>query len=399
MKKGFYTEEKRYTIYALICRADGPWVYVGKTKSPRISAVYSQHRCSEVGATQGYCDQPDDMPELYVLEVLHITGAQAYRYVLAYLRYFLENGYCAMNHSGTEDQALALHPETQEIYETISQEPLDNLLAYTYVDIPADANLHPEPEPLVLPKAVREKTEQMNVRMSQKDKQRFEAFCRARGVNQRQGFALLLEKPGEEGVLGEMKTRLCKLQAENQKLRNQLDIQTGKAAEPVEEKARDYLQFLLPGLKRYLDSLFASAHPVKPLPKTNYRKFQRTNPFADAYGYPEQEGFYKVTPEAVVWGISDKRPCFVMCLGENGERYKLRTYPRERYAGYSFRSPLPVEPGTKWLIGVRKAKDGAMEIAAAFPLPDVTESGSQEETAVQQKLSLDSLIRSAKEGK
>lgn len=397
MKKEFYTEVKRFTIYALICRKDGPWVYVGKTKSPRISAVYSRHRCSEVGATQGYCDQPDDIPELYVFDILHTTGSQAYRYVLAYLRYFLENGYCALNHSGTEDQALALHPETQEIYETITQEPLDDLLAYTYVDIPADANLPPEPEPLIPPKAVREKTVQMNVRMSQKDKQRFLAFCRGRGVNQRQGFSLLLEKPGEEEVLGEMKTKLCKLEAENRKLRNQLDIQTGKAAEPAQEKARDYLRFLLPELKRYLDFLFAPAHPVKPLPKMNYRKFQRTNPFADAYGYPEQEGFYKVIPEAVVWGISSKRPCFVMCLGENGERYQLRTYPRERYAGYSFRSPLPVEPGIRWLIGVRKAKDGAMEIAAAFPLPDRTEPDSHEETVVPQKRSLDSMIRNAKE--
>ena len=396
MQKAFYTVEKRTTIYALVCRRGGCWVYVGKTTSPRISAVYSRHRCSEVGATRGFCDRPEYPPELYVLEHLRATGAEAYRYVLAWLRCFLEHGYTAMTHGATENQAWELHPETEKIYREIGKESLETVLTRTYVARPADANLPPEPQPLVQTKAEREKTEQMNVRMSRENKLRFEAFCRAHEVNQRQGFALLLEQPGEQSILAEMQRKIRKQEAEIKKLRSRLDAQSGRAEAPAEQEARGYLQFLLPELKAYLDYLFFREEPPEPLPNLNFRKFQRTNPQADLYIYPENEGFYQLVPEAVVWGISRSRPCFVMFRGEHGERYKLRTYPKDHYAGFSFRSPLPVEPGTKWQIGVRKAKDGAMEIVAAFPIPGGTEPDSHEEAVIQQKCSLDSMIRSAK---
>ena len=108
MQQAFYNEKKHMTIYALVNRAEGPYVYVGKTSSPRISAVYSHHRCGDIAATSGYCDLPEKVPELYILERIWATGAVAYRHTLAWLRYFLDEGYYAVNHEGTELHARTL---------------------------------------------------------------------------------------------------------------------------------------------------------------------------------------------------------------------------------------------------------------------------------------------------
>lgn len=64
MRDGFYTDEKQITIYALVNPIEGPFVYIGKTASHRISAVYSRHRTGNVASTAGYCDLEDEVPEL-----------------------------------------------------------------------------------------------------------------------------------------------------------------------------------------------------------------------------------------------------------------------------------------------------------------------------------------------
>lgn len=167
MQKAFYTEEKRMTIYALVNRVEGPYVYVGKTSSPRISAVYSHHRCGDIAATSGYCDLPEEVPELYILERIWATGAVAYRHTLAWLRYFLDEGYYAVNHEGTELQARTLQAETEEIYMEIRKKPLKTILNQTYIARPADANLPPEKKPQFFRQE--EKTVQMNVRINRSD--------------------------------------------------------------------------------------------------------------------------------------------------------------------------------------------------------------------------------------
>lgn len=368
MRDSYYTHVQTITIYAIVNRVEGPFAYIGKTTSPRISAVYSRHRTGNVSATEGYLDLEEEIPELYVLERLSTTGAEGYRHVLAWLRYFLAEGYYAITHEATEAQARSLYPETEDIYRKIAAEPLETILERTYVAKPSDANLPPEPPPRqpFEPHDPAEKSIQMNVRMYPKDKARFDILCRERGFNQRQGFSWLLEQAGGEagGIYREKQNEIDKLKRENQKLRDKLAAQNSNAPSAGEA----YLAFLLPGLKQFFDWLRPPELPDNPLPRMPYRKFLRSLPSGVRYVYPDAEGFYQLVPEAVVWGAPPRKACFVMSRGENGERYRLRTYPRDHYAGYSFRDKLPVGQGVPWLIGVRRAKDGAMEIAAAFPL-------------------------------
>ena len=289
MRDEFYKDEKRFTIFALVNPVEGPFVYVGKTSSPRISAVYSHHRCGDVSATSGYCDLRDEVPELYVLERVQATEAIAYRRVLAWLRYFLDEGYYAINHEGVDYQARNLYPETEEIYREIRKKPLKTILKETYVARPADANLPPERKPALF--QPQEKTVQMNVRINRSDKLRFEKHCRSRGLNQRQGFALLLETDGERRIYREQAQKIERLQSERDRLRRKVDDLEGHG--PKEGSAQAYLDLLIPGLKRYFDTIRPSGEPDSPVPRMSLDEFKRKHSDERQYRYPEEEGFYE----------------------------------------------------------------------------------------------------------
>ena len=93
--------------------------------------------------------------------------------------------------------------------------------------------------------------------------------------------------------------------------------------------------------------------------------------------------------EAVLWGQNKAR--FVVGRELDGTNRKLRCYPRPLYAGARIWE-YPAE--TEWLVGCKRASDGAMEVTAAFPFPPRLEM--PEETAYnpiqEQKLSLDGQI-------
>lgn len=390
MRDGFYTDEKQITIYALVNPIEGPFVYIGKTASHRISAVYSRHRTGNVASTAGYCDLEDEVPELYVLEHVRTTEAIAYRRVLAWLRCFLDEGYYAINHEGVDCQARDLYPETEEIYWEIRKKPLKTILKESYVARPVDANLPVEKKPVLF--QPKEKTVQMNVRINRSDKLRFEKHCRSRGLNQRQGFALLLETEGERRIYKEQAQKIERLQSERDKLRRKVDDLEGHG--PKEGSAQAYLALLIPGLKRYFDALRPSGEPDNPVPRMSLDEFKRKHWDERQYLYPEEEGFYRVLPVAAAWGR--KKAWFLMCRGEKGEKYRLRTYPREDYVGYSFRGPLPVGLGTPWLVGIRRAKGCVMEIFAALPLNAPMPDETQTEPEKPAKASLDSQIQQAR---
>ena len=167
-----HTEILPYQIYALILQKD---FFIGKTASPRISAVYSRHRCGNVAATRGILDQ-EEKPSLHILEQLNCTGAEAYRHVLAWIRRFEEAGCCSINHMRTALASETLHPPAEAILAKLMQEPLEQILARTYVQKPSDANRKPSALQRILTK--QEKNVQMNLRLSPKDKRNFDRFWR-----------------------------------------------------------------------------------------------------------------------------------------------------------------------------------------------------------------------------
>ena len=106
-----HTEIRQFRIFALVL---GKALFVGKTTSPRISAVYSRHRCGSVAATRGILDQAE-RPTLHILEQVECTGAEAYRHVLAWIHLFQQAGYSSINHEATVASSEYLYPPTEAI--------------------------------------------------------------------------------------------------------------------------------------------------------------------------------------------------------------------------------------------------------------------------------------------
>ena len=82
--------EKNTTIYALIQDLES---YVGRTTSPRLSAIVYEHCRDEHQSTKGRFDLEDRRPELIILERLSVPSPVAYRHQLAWLHRLGEAGY------------------------------------------------------------------------------------------------------------------------------------------------------------------------------------------------------------------------------------------------------------------------------------------------------------------
>ena len=154
-------------------------------------------------------------------------------------------------------------------------------------------------------------------------------------------------------------------------------------SQKAEARAADFLAFLRPELANYLRMICPLGSPLPGIP---YKRF----PGYKKYEFPEEEGFSYVQVKALLWGRN--RSQFIMGEGEDGKLVKFRYYQRPLYAG------LRITTEGLWLVGCRKASDGAMEVAAAFPVPPIPEPEpeQEQETEKHRKASLNDIILAAK---
>lgn len=378
-----HTDLRPFRIYALVLDRD---IFVGKTSSPRISAVYSRHRCSDVAATRGVLDQKES-PSLHVLEELTCTGSEAYRHVLAWLHWFEAAGYCSINHARTAVSSEELYPPTEKIIRQLPLLPVEQILARTCLEKPSDGNRKPPRKfPLLLQP---EKQVQMNLRMAERDKKRFDQFCKKNGLKSREALGLLLDQISQNHThLDQLLADQKALRQENEALKDRLAVQQEQVLSPKERQMEAYLHFLKPIIAAYI-RLIVPQEEDRSLPTLPYKRFQKKT--TAHYEYPE-EGILVLTAEALLWGRNRAR--FLVGHGEDGKFRKIRYYPKETFTGAL---PWDYRSGTRWLIGCRQASDGAMEIAAAFPLPPKkAEAEAPPEKESSPKASLDDLISQAK---
>lgn len=369
---GHHTELRKYRIFALLLDDQ---CFVGKTRALRMSAVYSNHRRGRLLSTRGVMDQ-EKPPALHILESLECTGAEAYRHVLAWVHLLECSVFTSLNHGRTLAASEDLHPQTEEIYRSLSREPVEGLLTRTRLEKPSDGNLKPDKTGVFQEKPG--KKVQMNLWLSPQDKRDFRQFCKKHKLRSRDALGLLLDQAADND------THLRQIQAEYQKelsdLRRELRKRLSAAAQ---ERAADYLTFLEPGLVNYLCRICPAG---KPLPAMPYKQFRKQNP-GISLTCPPEERFLLVDAQILLWGHHRAR--FLFGRGENGEYLQLRYYQRPLYAG------LEVNTAGLWYIGCRKHSDGAMEIVAAFPVPPIEAIVQEEGKPPARKPGLDDLIRSA----
>ena len=364
-----HTEIRSYRIFALV---QGEEVFLGATQAARMSAVYSRHKKQSVATTRDW--DWENPPSMHILEAAEVTGSDAYRHVLAWIRRFEDEGFTSINHGRTSVSADLMYPRTEEIYRSLPKTPVAELLVQTRLERAADGDRKPKKAGIFQPKT--EKNIQMNIRMSPNDHALFKRYCKQNNLRVRDAVGLLLDQAvGNDAHLKQVQ------QAHAEELAS-LRREYEKKSDQKEERAEEFLSFLRPGLADYLRRIPTG----DPLPAMPYKRFKKQVPPGVHYDAPREEGFLLLNPEWILYGRSHSK--FIVGRGINGEYFRLRRYDRPNDAG------LAVETGGWWMIGCKKAADGAMEIAAAFPmLPPMDRP--KEEAPLPKKPSLDDLIRAA----
>jgi len=365
MNPKHYSLKKSFKIYALIMSAEENFFFIGKTTSPRVSAAYSRHICGRIAATKGYFDLDDGRPELYLLEELSLTTADAYKRVLAWINVFMANGYTSLNHFASQSQAKNPFQETAAFIEELTcMGPLSEILERTFVARPTDADSRPFRKLEGADEII-----QMNVRMKKNDKARFSAFCKRLHLNQRKGFSLLLDSAEEkestlhlDALIGSYQDEIRRLKAKQEALQSKLQTLT----EDPKELLKKQMSFLKPGINEYLQLLLPEKNNHVPLAPVSYRQHKKSN--AAPCGYPSSEGFMVIKLEELFWGISRKRALFVVGTDSQGTRYRFRYYPSKDFLGFSLKDSPYAYSGSSWYVGYQRAADGAMNLMLAFPL-------------------------------
>lgn len=402
MNSNFYSKVTPHSIYALrtIDEDDTPIVFVGKTTSPRLSAIYSRHICGHSKATSNDFTTGNSV-DFHLLEELDCTGAQAYKHVLAWINLFMRNEHECLNHETTTEQAIHPTPETKEIIRQLETEPLDLILACTYVENPVDANRKPSQESPGTSTPI--KTFQMNVRMTAQDKYRFNHFCKQLNLNQREGFSLLLDRTDTVEHMEHFTALLAKhakqeasLAEENQRLRDKLTALTANSS-PEEAHAKKQFTFLQAGIEEYLNRLLPEQGSTH-INSSSYRRYMRSSGDDNSYAYPAEEGFTFLYPKALLWGSSNHRARFLIGTDEDGNSIKLRYFPKRHCVGSHFLdSPYAVNEAC-WYVGYQRAADGAMDLITLLPLPfpvSAPHLSSPEMPTTSQKPSLANQIKHA----
>lgn len=386
---------KIYMLYALLHPVE-EYCYLGKTSSRRLSAAYSDHICQRIEATSGYFDKYEERPKLHLLNTVEGSRSVAYKHLVAWTRIFMDAGYVPLNYDGTIRHAQTLKPDTQAIVDQIRQEPLEAILKRTYLEKPSNGDRPPEKKedagPLI----------QINLRIPKGDKKRFAQYCTDHGMTQREGFSLLLDGLHSSGearymrLLEELRQKNQRLQEENKKLKKKMAVMTGAELPERVQKAMALLPIQKEGIEQYLEQLLPPELPGAPLKRGTYRGYMKHLSPEECYVYPEEEGILILHLEAILWGNALHRACFLIGTGESGARFKLRYYPKTTYTGIGLDDTRYARQNARWLVGAQKAKDGAMELIMALPLPEETAEAAERPVLpkpLERKPSLDDQIR------
>lgn len=358
---------KIFTFFALVF---GKKVYIGKTTSGRLSAVYRRHCRGEVIATKRFA-RKGGRPKLHLLSRGEMEPYQAYRLVLAFVHMFQEAGYEILNCAKTIVRASDLHPETKALADELKKENADELLSRTLVEKPTAADYRFQTEDKMVHEAA---TEKITVRTTPWEKARFIKFAAEMNLNQRQTVQYLISKchmkddifpPWEDDPY--VRTIIGAYREENQKLKNEnedLKEQLGAGRKNALERKNQQLQ----GLKTGVTAFFGMMRSNCKVPLAVEQGMYKDCPHADKYHYPAVAGVYILRPTDILYGKGRYPAIFILGEGDDGTLMKYRFYPKSYFTGVSPKNEQFWLRSSAWLVGCEQANDGAMDMIFAFPL-------------------------------
>ena len=120
-----------HDIYAIKSPFDAS-IYVWHCVHGNHYNAYKEHvrlRKYETRELFARAEHENTYPKMYLLDTVTDTAQGAYRYCVAWTRYFLDQKMQSLSYPRTQEYALGLYPETQAIYDQINKYPLAQIFS------------------------------------------------------------------------------------------------------------------------------------------------------------------------------------------------------------------------------------------------------------------------------
>ena len=360
---------KETKVFALIL---DDYVYVGRTKAKKVSAICYSHARGERDTTWYHFGDRYQDPELYILDHVTAHSSVTYRHVVAWVHVFQEAGYHVLNLGNVLDDAADLHPETAAIVDEILTIPLAEHLARGYCAKYKDADSPPAlPTPQVhTPPAYERATAKLTIRLSEAEKRKFDEVAQALHLTHRETLQYLLQfTPVEDRFLDLMLQNHEKQRDQQKKriadLENIVSAQREKLSQLTESRKK-YVAMVQQGLSKFI-RLFdpASTYPLK-LNVEQYHRYMRT--CETNFTYPESEDVALIRPVAILQSQGRTPALFILGVTVSGQCIKLRYYDKPQYVGLFPGNDIFGLRGSVWLMGWQKAEENVMQLMFALPV-------------------------------
>jgi len=185
-----YYTQKQIVIYAILFPANQ--IYVGKTLKHAVKNHYKDHYILRNSLTKTLFAEAKSnalAPQMYLLEDLETTEAEAYKHCIVWNKYFIEKHFDCIAHAATREYAENLFEDAQKIYEQIRTIPLEEILCEEKILVSSvreyrkkNADKNPDDYAFIGFRVSKEDAEK--IRLSAESKQRnISEYCRSAAVD------------------------------------------------------------------------------------------------------------------------------------------------------------------------------------------------------------------------
>ena len=359
---------KRYRIYALVAHT-AKAAYISKSWSDDITSTVYRHSHGKVVWTAAYFAL--DKPVLYILDTVTCTSTEVCNYAAAWRKHFANAGYTilspAKQHNedlGFFGQALLARLRNTNLEELLrcvrptSNPKIDQYVCTDYMGDPV----------------------QLNIRTNDTTKHAFNSFAKTRHLYAGDALTLLLNEVAKleaEDACSELYYQIIEHQSTLYQQREELNrlratLSKYRAEGAILSSEKHQLEAALTLISGIADWYNKQVTPVdQPIRPIRYKRWKKTVSLQtkQQYCYPNWEsGLLVMQIEEVLWGKGRYPAIFILGVGADGTKVKLRFYPKKTHVGISPRHSPFCTRDNMWLFVYQRSNDGAADIVGSLPV-------------------------------
>ena len=380
--------QRVFALYAEV-PDDDPIVFVGQSRMKDLKKLFNYLRRENKKAAEFF--ETGITPHLFLLEDAYMPEDVAYKYRIAWTRYFLELDYDVIAYTKPYEDALDLYGLAEDIYKKIAQIPIEMVLQRMHVPV---KELPVEERDTVRPERL---TKRLSIRLTDSENKAFLDLCQANNLTQREAIQLLLANinKGMEvttKVIQYQDRQIHRLKDENAKLKK---VPRSVSAH---KNLNEAFSFAKKGMIRYGYSLYEGRDlPGEKLGCVSWKDFVYVFPDHPEYSYPKEDSYFYFRVEALCYGKGTYSAVFLYGSNcETGERVKIRFYPRPDYCGMNPAKSEFFRRGMCFFVGCRRIYPNVAELVLAFPMFEYAMAEQEEKDGSNLVASVASTIESAK---